>query len=705
VDWSAAGAIGIGTAPADAEDFPLAVLPSGTASFAAGQATATITVPVVADTKGEQNERFAVTLSNPTAGATIAQANALATIVNDDTDGLAILAISGAGVTRAEGTAIGGTTPFTFTVTRTGVLTSAVSAEWSAAGADEPGTVRADAADFADGVLPSGRVSFAPGQAKATITAHIAADDIGELNERFGITLSDASPGATLGTAFATAAILNDDVVLALVPVTVAQPEGDTGTKTFTFTATRAGTGPTATVDWVVQPYGADAKDFVGGTFPTGSLTFGPNDTSRTITVHTVGDTEVEPDDWFKVMLQVPSSGARIGNDTAFGTIQGDDSEITLPNWNLVGYEDNTIPTPYTYFVTRNGPTPAGQTVAWSVQGLAGPGTLPATGADFVGGVLPSGTITWAEGENRRDLVLQIAPDYSVETNERFQLTLSNPTGGAQLGHSTARGVIMNDDARFTIAPHALFAAEGNTGTTPMTFTVTRTGFLNTGAVVNWFVEPGTIPGTMPASAGDFAGGILPSGELLFPNGVTTRTITIDIAADRRAELNESFTVNLFNGGNATVVVPTAHGIITDDDTIIGTTGNDTLAGTEGPDLFLIGQGHDSITGGDGRDQFRFLPTALGPHTTNSVAFTDFDPEAGERLDLSRIDAIAGTLANDAFTSIGTAPFSGTPGELRWQNLGGGLLLVQGNVNADPAADLTITLALAGPVRSSWFAL
>jgi Ca2+-binding RTX toxin-like protein len=127
------------------------------------------------------------------------------------------------------------------------------------------------------------------------------------------------------------------------------------------------------------------------------------------------------------------------------------------------------------------------------------------------------------------------------------------------------------------------------------------------------------------------------------------------------------------------------------------------LSGTEGADLFVLGQGQDSITAGAGRDQFRFLPTAIGPG--NSFAFTDFNPADGERLDLSRIDAIAGTLANDAFTSIGTAPFSGTPGELRWQDLGGGMLLVQGNVNADPAADLTITLALAGPVRSSWFVL
>ena len=120
--------------------------------------------------------------------------------------------------------------------------------------------------------------------------------------------------------------------------------------------------------------------------------------------------------------------------------------------------------------------------------------------------------------------------------------------------------------------------------------------------------------------------------------------------------------------------------------------------------VFVPGN-HDTYTAGGGRDQFRFLPSALGPADTNSFAFFDFDPAAGEVLDLTRIDAIAGTLANDAFTLIGTAPFSGAPGELRWQYLGTGTLLVEGNVNADLETDLTLTLAMAGPVRSWWIAL
>ena len=75
----------------------------------------------------------------------------------------------------------------------------------------------------------------------------------------------------------------------------------------------------------------------------------------------------------------------------------------------------------------------------------------------------------------------------------------------------------------------------------------------------------------------------------------------------------------------------------------------------------------------------------------------------GEKLDLSRIDVIAGGLDNP-FTFIGTAAFNGTPGQLRWEDQGT-IRLIQGNVNADTTADLTIFVRAAGPMDATWFVL
>jgi len=103
-----------------------------------------------------------------------------------------------------------GTTPFTFTVTRTGDTSVAHSVNWAVGGAAVNG------ADFASGALPSGTVSFAAGQTSRTITVDVAGDKTVEANEAFTVTLSGPSAGATLGTATATSTILNDDATLSI---------------------------------------------------------------------------------------------------------------------------------------------------------------------------------------------------------------------------------------------------------------------------------------------------------------------------------------------------------------------------------------------------------------------------------------------------------------------------------------------------------
>src|SRR5439155_20364965 len=56
---------------------------SGVLTFNPGQATQTVSVPVIGDAIHELNETFAVTLSNPT-NATLAAATGTATIIDDD---------------------------------------------------------------------------------------------------------------------------------------------------------------------------------------------------------------------------------------------------------------------------------------------------------------------------------------------------------------------------------------------------------------------------------------------------------------------------------------------------------------------------------------------------------------------------------------------------------------------------------------------
>ncbi|KAA0677178.1 Ig-like domain-containing protein, partial [Roseomonas genomospecies 6] len=128
---------------------------------------------------------------------------------------------------------------------------------------------------------------------------------------------------------------------LAIAATDADKREGDTGTKAFTFTVTRAGnTGGALTVDWAVAANNGsggstlNAADF-GGTMPSGTVAFADGDTTKTITIQVSGDTDIEPDETFTVTLSNPSVAATsIETASASGTIRNDDPinpTLTLP--------------------------------------------------------------------------------------------------------------------------------------------------------------------------------------------------------------------------------------------------------------------------------------------------------------------------------------------------------------------------------------
>jgi len=67
----------------------------------------------------------------------------------------------------------------------------------------------------------------------------------------------------------------------------------------------------------------ADAADF-GGTLPSGSVNFAAGETTQVITIDVSGDTDVEPDEGFHLMLSNPS-GATLSLAGALGIIRNDD--------------------------------------------------------------------------------------------------------------------------------------------------------------------------------------------------------------------------------------------------------------------------------------------------------------------------------------------------------------------------------------------
>jgi hypothetical protein len=168
---------------------------SGTLTFAPGETTKTVTVPVNGETVCESDETFLVNLSNVT-GATIVDGQGQGTIVNDDTCGLSIN-----DVTVTEGNS--GVTNAAFAVSLAQASANPVTVDFATA--DNTATTPSDY------TAASGTLTFAPGETTKTITVLVNGDTLVEPDETFFVNLSNIV-GATAADAQGQGTIVNDDL-------------------------------------------------------------------------------------------------------------------------------------------------------------------------------------------------------------------------------------------------------------------------------------------------------------------------------------------------------------------------------------------------------------------------------------------------------------------------------------------------------------
>lgn len=139
-------------------------------------------------------------------------------------------------------------------------------------------------------------------------------------------------------------------------------------------------------------------------------------------------------------------------------------------------------------------------------------------------------------------------------------------------------------------------------------------------------------------------------------------------------------------------------------DRVHGVDGNDTLYGDDGDDIVTGNVGVDTMWGGKGRDQFRYWGDAVqGYHSGVGAGKRDriMDFAAGDRIDLSLMDADATVGGRQKFSFIGTAAFT-RPGQVRWQNLPTGTL-IQLNTDRDTAPEMEIELTTRYSLKATDF--
>lgn len=344
--------------------------------------------------------------------------------------------------------------------------------------------------------------------------------------------------------------------------------------------------------------------------------------------------------------------------------------------FSVAGYSVNENGGTATITVTRTG----GSSGSVSVNYATSNGTATA-GSDYTA---TSGTLSFADGEMTRTFTIAITNDALLEGNETINLTLSNPTGGANLGSpATAVLTIQDDDAaqpgviQFSTTAYTVNEAQGT-----ITITVTRTGGSNVPVSVNYATSNGT------ATAGsDYTS---TSGTLTFGVGETTKTFTIPIINDTAIESPETVTLTLSNPTNgATLGNPsTATLTINSDDT----TGQPTTTsyqqgvnGYTGTTDVTISTQYAQYTGGNGTTTFNgtqlgaWETTGSGSYVIQSlIRFADLGIPASAVVSWATL-----TLSVDTWSANPIirgyyllAPWSGTPGssttQLGWLRRGDG---------------------------------
>jgi len=104
--------------------------------------------------------------------------------------------------------------------------------------------------------------------------------------------------------------------------------------------------------------------------------------------------------------------------------------------------EGNAGQTLFSYKVSLSAASSSVQTVNWSLSGTGSSAADPAS--DFSGAT--SGSITFQVGETEKTIQIYARGDTSVEADEHFTVTLSNPSAGLKFASSSAQGTILNDD-------------------------------------------------------------------------------------------------------------------------------------------------------------------------------------------------------------------------------------------------------------------
>ena len=545
----------------NASDFTLA---NGTLTFAVGGALEqTITALVNGDTTLEPNETFTVTLGAVTnvTGATQVTGNGdigTGTIINDD-----VPLISIGNASAVEGAVM--------TVTLT-LNEPAISAVNGVISTSPNGAIRATAGlDYI--ALLNVPFTIAAGASNATVNLTTLQDLIFEGPEVFDFAISSVNGANLAGATNSVGSITDNDAPPAISFNNVSLNEGTGGTNTeFPFTATLVGNTFERALNFAVTVGGGSATSGTDyNAVNSVNLPFLPGDTSAGFVVRVIPDFDIEANETFEISAAALAGAA--ASAVGRGTIVNDDiSSVSVADASII--EGNGGSSLLSFTVTRTNAS-----AAQSVQATVA--VVSATpGADYTVPTPNPQTLTFAIGELTKNVEIAVIGELVWEANEAFGLNLTLPTNGLTISDGFGLGTINNDDTP-VINISSASITEGNSGTAPMTFTLTAADPigppLRAQDEINGGPEPGEILvsfRTVNGSATSVSDFVAVNSTVTMTPSQRTRNVTVQIVGDLINEPTEQFTLETLSNLGFTIG-QSGTGTILDNDSVISTSIND----------------------------------------------------------------------------------------------------------------------------------
>ena len=612
-----------------------------TVTFAANQATATLSVPTTDDGVDEldgaitaellytgvlqkscpsQDDRYCYRVKEYP--GTPWYVRSATTQVTDNDYVLPDVSVSDASAEEADGTI-----EFTITLDRAN-NERAASVDWAT---EEDGSTTA-ATSGADFTAASGTLNFAIGETEKTVTVSLLDDQSDEADETFNLVLSNPSE-LTLADDTGTGTILDDDVdhAVAFSRSTFHTEEGDDvlvllqrlvplDTSFGVCYVTIQGEcfmvateGHTANTPITVNLDITQTGDFLSGAPPT-TVTFAQGVATVELSLPTVDDSAVEADG--SLVVNIPQgagySPVYIGppdernQEIPYRTLYLYDNDLAF---SIADARAGESAGQLDFTVSLNAPAPQQVTVrAATVDGDATSHanvTPTSLGQDFQA---RNATLTFQAGEQTKTFSVVTLDDTIHERNETFTAELSTPRQTltrynsarrwstlTSLADGAAVGTIDDDDQALVASVSRAYQVVSEDQAGPVRFTVLLSHPDTTATERNPAVGWRTVPGTA-ALGEDYQG---ENGKLTFMPGVNTGSIDVDIVDDNLFESSlETFSVELVDSETRLATISSTQGSFE-----VSIRDNETLTASIAADAENVAEGNDAaftvtLTGG-----------------------------------------------------------------------------------------------------------